>query len=163
MMIGKFIPIGGDESLSYRKEFNVKTMKAHGANGYVGLREDGEAYHVYTKYWRFECACDGEGLPPAGVECEGYFPAFGTNRFEWQECLILWRFEKECAVKSLHSSTLHYCDEFRPIRTEAERKREAAVIAMREFFGHASGLYNLSGLYEEIASGKIPGVRLADD
>lgn len=32
---------------------------------------------------------------------------------------------------------------------------------MREFFGHASGLYNLPGLYEKIASGKIPGVRLA--
>lgn len=50
-MIGKFIPIKGDESLSYRKEFNVKTMKAHGDNGFAGLREDGEDYHVYTKYW----------------------------------------------------------------------------------------------------------------
>lgn len=33
---------------------------------------------------------DGEGLPPAGVECEGYFPVFGLNKFEWQKCLVLW-------------------------------------------------------------------------
>jgi len=158
-MIGKFIPIGIPD---YRKEFYVKTMRSLGANGYEGLKEDGEAYHVYTKYWKFEAACDCKGLPPGGVECEGYFPVFGQNRFEWQKCLVLWRFEKECAVKSLHTSTLHYCDEFRPIRTEEERKREDAVVAMASA-PRPCGLA-IAGIcfeiYDAIAAGKIPGVKL---
>lgn len=127
-MIGKFIPIEGDESLSYRKEFNVKTMKAHGANGYVGLREDDEAYHVYTKYWKFEPAWNGEGLPPVGIECEREVPR------GWSRCRINYVSSSLIVYQMMDSGNEHASTltafKFRPIRTEAERNREAAIAEM---------------------------------
>lgn len=67
---------------------------------------------------------DGEGLPPVGVECEGLFPRHPGNSFEWQDCLVLYVFEHECAVKSKGTSTLHYCDQFRPIRSPEDVARD---------------------------------------
>lgn len=100
---------------------------------------------------------DGEGLPPVGCECE-----YETIKDNWRKCRVMYLGEKcnivrtdewgeVCCVLSV---------KFRPIVAEADRKRETSIAAMSEFFGHASGLYDLSGLYEEIAAGKIPGVEL---
>lgn len=130
MMIGKFIPIGGDESLSYRKEFNVKTMKAHGANGFAGLREDGEDYHVYTKYWKFEPSWSGEGFPPVGTECEALYGLV------WHPCVVVAHYDGFVFAWNYdHRITFTVNDiaageHFRPTRTEAERKREAAIAEM---------------------------------
>lgn len=112
---------------------------------------------------------NGEGLPPVGLICEGRFPRHPGISFEWQECLVLYVFERECAVKSKSTSTLHYCDEFRPLRTKAERKREAAA---KEMARHANsdphrkfnaGLRNCLSIYDAIAAGKIPGVKLEEE
>ncbi|NNS07280.1 hypothetical protein [Erwinia sp. JH02] len=103
---------------------------------------------------------NGEGLPPVGCECERSW--CGDN---WLSCEILF-IGIETVVVRLSTREVSYGlseVKFRPIRTEAERRREASIAAMRAFFGHASGLYNLSGLYEAIAAGKITGVRLSDD
>lgn len=46
-----------------------------------------------------------------------------------------------------------------PIRSEAERKREEAIAALKQFKPQLVG--NLAGyLYDEIAEGKIPGIRI---
>ena len=106
---------------------------------------------------------NGEGLPPVGLICEGRFHRHPGISFEWQECLVLYVFERECAVKSKSTSTLHYCDEFRPLRTEAEKAREDAETAIRTCLaGTGAGITPLAakGIYEAIADGKIPGVKL---
>lgn len=77
-----------------------------------------------------ELVWSGEGLPPVGVECEGLFPRHLGNSFEWQDCLVLYVFEHECAVKSKVTSTLHYCDQFRPIRSPEDVARDEAIEAM---------------------------------
>lgn len=161
-MIGKFIPIGGDDSLSDRKEFNVKTMKAHGANGYVGLRENGEDYHVYTKYWKFEPAWNGEGLPPVGCECEREVPR------GWSRCRINYVSSSLIVYQMLDSgneyaSTLS-AFKFRTIRNEAERKREVEVDELIDAITLSlADIYASQRFMDAIAAGKIPGVRLADD
>lgn len=106
---------------------------------------------------------NGDGLPPVGVVCEGHFPRFPGNAFEWQECLVLYVFDSECAVKSKGTSTLHYCDDFRPIRSEAEKKRDESVNALIEFdlrrkTASIQDLY--PELYDAIAAGKIPHIRI---
>lgn len=105
----------------------------------------------------------GDGLPPVGFICEGRFPRHPGISFEWQECLVLYVFERECAVKSKSTSTLHYCDEFRPLRTEAERAREDAQTAIRTCLaGTGAGITPMAakGIYDAIAAGKIPGIKL---
>jgi hypothetical protein len=55
--------------------------------------------------------------------------------------------------------------QFRPLRTEAEKVREDAETAMRTCLaGTGAGITPLAakGIYEEIAAGKIPGVKLDD-
>ena len=103
---------------------------------------------------------NGDGLPTVGVTCEAKYNH--SNSAEWFifECVgvsngIAFGFADGDAV---HVQGNEFT--FRHIRTEADRKREASIVAMREFFGHASGLYDLSGFYDEIAAGKIPGVEL---
>lgn len=107
---------------------------------------------------------NGEGLPPVGVECE----------YKWQN--DRWRIGKVCYI-SKHTvlmleifdgeeseSAYGACDvTFRPLRTEAERKRDDAKHAIAELCrssasnGHAADL-----IYDAIAAGEIPGVNLED-
>lgn len=102
---------------------------------------------------------NGEGLPPVGCICEGNFPRFGSLVWKWQDCLVLWRFENECAVRCIHTGILHYCDDFRPTLTDEERKREEAVAALKELKPQLVG--QLAGiLYDQIAAGKIPHITL---
>jgi len=106
---------------------------------------------------------DGEGLPPVGTICEGYFPRHRGIKFEWQECLVLYVFERECAVKAQGTSTLHYCDEFRPIRSEADKKRDDISSAIFDVISESLTYGSCStslALYDAIAAGKVPGVKL---
>lgn len=105
---------------------------------------------------------DGEGLPPAGVECEGLFPRHPGNSFEWQDCLVLYVFEHECAVKSKGVSTLHYCDQFRPIRSPEDVARSNAIGEMERAYEELTGnpAREAEEYYDLIAAGKIPCVKL---
>lgn len=101
---------------------------------------------------------DGEGLPPVGTECEIRKIA------EWMKVNISFISEVHTVFKTPGGTEecQKTCNlQFRPIRTKADRKREASIAAMHEFFGHVSGLYDLSGFYDEIAAGKIPGVEIS--
>lgn len=88
---------------------------------------------------------------------------------------MLYVFDSECAVKSKATSTLHYCDDFRPIRSEADKKREKGVVALATAdpkvapFTYGEKMTNgeLIGsawydLYDAIAAGKVPGIKLED-
>lgn len=109
---------------------------------------------------------NGEGLPPAGCECEARY----RNADEWVffRCVgvdsgVAFGWLGKEAVTLGRGSY-----EFRPLRTAAERKREAAA---KEMARHANsdphrkfnaGLRNCLSIYDAIAAGKIPGVKLED-
>lgn len=99
----------------------------------------------------------GEGLPPVGCECEREAPR------GWSRCRINY-VSKEFIVYQMLETGNEYAStlsaiKFRPIRTEAERKREEAVAALKALKPQLVG--NLAGiLYDEIAAGKIPNIKL---
>lgn len=104
----------------------------------------------------------GEGLPPVGCECEYQYKVHGS---EWHplECVAVdgkavfgWSNNTPVALQSNTHN-------FRPIRSEADKKREEAKHTIAELCrsaasnGHAADL-----IYDAIAAGKIPGVKLED-
>lgn len=100
---------------------------------------------------------NGEGVtPPVGCVCERSWAGD-----EWLSCRILFASDQIVVIKLEESGiddAYNIGDvTFRPIRTEAERKRDAAVDA----FNCLSPI-ELSGelAYDAIAAGKIPGVKL---
>lgn len=112
-----------------------------------------------------QVAWNGEGLPPVGSNAE----ALLDN--EWRVVKVVYAGEpgskNEALVFDVETTKPAWADEFRPIRTEAERKREEAIQFMsykfRELAGEVSGQEAVfSAVYDAIAAGKIPGVKLED-
>lgn len=101
-----------------------------------------------------------DGLPPVGVEIEYNF-AKVNYRTDFSRGKVLAYGAQNVFMEHLASRNefIQPLDkiEFRPIRSEAERKRDAAVDA----FNCLSPI-ELSGelAYDAIAAGKIPGVKL---
>lgn len=108
-------------------------------------------------------AWNGEGLPPVGCECEYTLNNGGT----WHECTVEYLVGTQGAVLSCDVyegvQYVHFCNYdgklFRPIRSEEEKKRDEAIAALKQFkpqlVGHLAGY-----LYDEIAEGKIPHIRI---
>lgn len=111
-------------------------------------------------------AWNGEGLPPSGVECEA---RLRCNDGEWfffrcvgVDCGVAFGWAGKEAVTLGKGSY-----EFRQLRTEAERKRDEAAEAidfyMPEFIPDTPNeFYHAKKIYDAIAAGKIPGVKLDD-
>lgn len=104
---------------------------------------------------------NGKGLPPVGCVCEIAPPIHDAGT----KVRVLCHDENSAVCRILEGDRLHsLCQlevtEIRPVRTEEERKREEAINALSEHFGHGAGLYNISGLYDKIAAGKIPHITL---
>lgn len=110
---------------------------------------------------------NGEGLPPVGVECEW----LASADHDWVAVTVLAYDGNDAWLKPSDGSQSFVVGNvagFRPIRTEAERKREAAA---KEMARHANsdphrkfnaGLRNCLSIYDAIAAGKIPGVKLEE-
>ena len=107
---------------------------------------------------------NGEGLPPVGVECE-----FSFSGEPYRKCEILFLSKytlviKDCSLNGDDEES--YCPEdvkFRPIQSEADKKREHAVEALSQVveYRHGCGYKPMSGwIYDAIAAGKIPGIKL---
>lgn len=128
-------------------------------------------------YWQYKAALaasqkpawNGEGLPPVGCECEYSLNAGKT----WWKCKIDYivgtqgvvmlcdTFEGVQYVEfSSYGGTL----KFRPIRSEADKKRERICDAIYGALTKAERRHNRSdeaeAVYDAIAAGKIPGVKL---
>ena len=104
---------------------------------------------------------NGQGLPPTGCECEA---RLRCNDGEWfffrcvgVDCGVAFGWAGKEAVTLGKGSY-----EFRPLQSEAERKRDAAVEAMqREADEGDNWVYSeYEIIYDAIAAGKIPGVKL---
>lgn len=102
---------------------------------------------------------DGEGLPPVGVECEMSYAGD-----EWHKCVIIAKGEEQIIYQT------HGCREFsghrnnyrfRPIRSEADKKRDEAIDTMEATFREAAAngangqRAVFTAIYDAIKSGKI--------
>lgn len=109
---------------------------------------------------------NGEGLPPVGTVC------MANLANGWTDVKVAYIGDeggcREALVFEIKSTKPAWADEFRPLRTTAERKREAAA---KEMARHANsdphrkfnaGLRNCLSIYDAIAAGKIPGVKLEE-
>lgn len=110
-------------------------------------------------------AWSGEGVPPAGCECE-----FISNGTSWGKVKVIGLDGEKIVIRP--SGEIYYAitpsnkDVFIPFRTEAERKRDAAVEKIKELlmfdYGDDPRVNDATFIYDAIAAGKIPGVKLDD-
>ena len=115
---------------------------------------------------------DGEGLPPAGCECEVMESNPRSAFAKWTPCTVIHfnlregRESQACIIDNNGDFAILYGNDgvkFRPLRTEAEKAREAAETSMRTCLaGTGAGITQLAAkvIYDAIAEGKIPGVKL---
>lgn len=118
-------------------------------------------------------AWNGEGLPPVGCECE-----YRDNNGEWypvtikyasDQLVVIYRITKILGVEQgteIAKDIIIDKPQFRPLRTESERKHEAVLESICAVLEMVAQDYKREGevklIYEAIAAGKIPGVKLDD-
>lgn len=124
-------------------------------------------------YWQYKAALSasqkpawaGEGLPPVGCECECYVDEGIIH------CVVVgYDFDGKAVVMRNVPARKYFSIQansgrIKPLRTEAERKRDAAAEAidwyMPEFIPDTpNDYYHAKKIYDAIAAGKIPGVKL---
>lgn len=106
---------------------------------------------------------DGEGFPPVGCRVEANFggewveaTVAYTDRPEGHSDAVAW---KEALVFDCKTTRPFWADEFRPIRSEADKKRETFVNEANELVGdiekYPTWLSAIAAIYDAIKSGKI--------
>ena len=109
---------------------------------------------------------NGEGLPPVGCECE-----FISNDTSWGSVVVIGMDGDKVVIKpsgeTYYGITPSGKQVFRPIRSEADRKRDEAVQALCNAGGGNGKVDEKADygscwfdVYDAIAAGKIPGVKL---
>lgn len=102
-------------------------------------------------------AWNGEGLPQVGCDFE-YESCQRWNKATMKFCgdkFAIVDIEGYGESYLLMDGTL-----LRPIRTEAERRRDAAIEDMRKALGHGAGLIEVENIYRAIECGNVRGVKL---
>lgn len=117
---------------------------------------------------------NGEGLPPVGCVCEVLYDEHEVLGNTWLKAKIISHDDGNVVGRWLEGNTEHTLfdyainhRDYRPLRTEAECKRDAAVEQMMKFATiHTTKSLGLDlalrSCYDAIAAGKIPGVKLED-
>lgn len=110
-------------------------------------------------------AWSGEGLPPVGCECE-----YISNGTSWGKVKVIGFDGEKIVIRP--SGEIYYAitpsdkDTFIPFRTESERKHEAVLESICAVLEMVAQDYKREDeakiIYEAIAAGKIPGVKLED-
>lgn len=159
-IIGRFVPTGAPD---YRQPFNVLTMEPshYLAPAWTGEKENGETYHVIERAWKFEPVWTGKDLPPVGVECE-----YTLTGRTWFKCKVEMYVGSQGVVMSCdvyegvqYVHKQDYPDlAFRPMRSEAELKRDESIEALHNNLMRVK--YKAEEIYNAIAEGKIPGIKL---
>lgn len=122
-----------------------------------------------------EVEWSGAGIPPVGCECEWQ----DKNTKQWQPVKVVYSSEWVTVVREINKergddlvevAIENYGDDsrlkFRPLHTEAERKHEAVLESICAVLEMVAQDYKREDeaklIYEAIAAGKIPGVKLDD-
>lgn len=137
-------------------------------------------------YWQYKAALaasqkpawNGEGLPPVGAKVEFFInPKFGYRNAWIPDAGTEMEVVAHKTTTDGNDVAVCYWDDsgagrsccfvpesLKPLRTEAERKRDAAIEAMqREADEGDNCIYSeYEIIYDAIAAGKIPGVKLED-
>lgn len=106
---------------------------------------------------------DGEGVPTVRCVCEIEVPG------GWRKCRINYVSSKIIVYQMIESgqeySSMVAYFRCRPIRTNEQRKRDFSIGAMERAWEQATKkpACNFYAIYDAIAEGKIPGVRLDDE
>lgn len=104
---------------------------------------------------------NGEGLPPVGTICQAKVPRSITG-WEWRKVKVVESgipgAEKEMLVYDLETTIPAWTDEFRPLRTEAEKAREKLAASLH-IAADASPieLNGIGPLYFKLADAIISG------
>lgn len=111
-------------------------------------------------------AWSGEGLPPVGCECECHVDEGVIH------CIVVgYDFDGKAVVMRNVPARKYFSIQansgrIKPLRTEAERKRDIAIEAilsdMRTIPCNLDLRDEVAVIYDAIAAGKIPGVKLED-
>lgn len=124
-------------------------------------------------YWQYKAALaasknsawNGEGLPPVWCECECHVDEGIIH------CVVVgYDFDGKAVVMRNVPARKYFSIQansgrIKPLRTEAEKARYEAIQSMASVIDYRNGCSSkpLAGwLYDAIAEGKIPGVRLDD-
>ncbi|HDW0017118.1 TPA: hypothetical protein RKX89_000185 [Enterobacter ludwigii] len=101
---------------------------------------------------------DGRGLPPVGTEAEvsvdggrTWCSYHATSEHNGMRLVEIGNFTEEFQSNNWL---------FRPIRSEADKKRGEIIEALKDGLGHAHGLYDLMQIYHLLNNGKIPHIRI---
>lgn len=117
--------------------------------------------NIYERQPITEPSWDGMGLPPVGCECE----YTKSSLKEWTACVIDYVGSSFIVYRDCYGVELTgiICDiQFRPISSEADKRRDSVI----EFITGAIDSHGVDPLnsakfiYDAIADGKIPGVKL---
>lgn len=101
---------------------------------------------------------NGEGVPPIRCACE-----MQDSKGAWLPVEIIakndgftfgWSYDYRIVL------FVDKADEFRPLRTEAEKSREAACHEIASMIGRGTFFEDAERIYDAFISGKIPGVKL---
>ncbi|WP_336993529.1 hypothetical protein [Lelliottia amnigena] len=104
---------------------------------------------------------NGEGLPPVGTKCE-----FKCGTGEWVVVEITAIARKGLCFVEPGKDGENYVSfdrEFRPIRSESDKKRDEAIETIASLIEYRNGCHAKAlskWIFEEIAAGKIPGIRI---
>lgn len=149
---------GSGSMIVHRGKFYFPTADETGMDD-NGLLMGSVSREQYESALAAQSVWNGEGLPPVGCECECMVTV------NWFRCKIVYVSDK-CVVLKYGESEEAWSPsscQFRPIRTEAERKREDAIEALR-LDEAVTGVYitedEAAAIYDAIAAGEIPGVKL---
>ena len=109
-------------------------------------------------------AWKGEGLPPVGMHCEIVDPDGVLMYGQGESGEVIAHVENTAVIRMSYGLGCFEARFLRPIRSEAEGKRDAAVAAMqREADEGDNWIYSeYEIIYDAIAAGKIPGVKVDD-
>lgn len=110
---------------------------------------------------------NGEGMPPVGCKCEWQ----DKNTKQWVEVLVVYASEwvtvirENKTVDPVELAIENYGDDarcqFRPIRSEADKKRTEAIHIIADLCrDSASNGHSGQLVYDAIAAGKVPGIRI---
>lgn len=153
------IPV--DSEATHDGESRVVTSLADDYAETIITREQYEAALAGSKpEW------DGEGLPPVGCECEALYDSGGGEWFlakilAHDNDAVIGRWLEGAGVYSLLDYSSPH-GSFRPIRSNADKKREEIILQMSHSLranGSVTG-DQLCRLYSDIAAGYIPHIRI---
>lgn len=104
---------------------------------------------------------NGEGLPPVGTICQAKVPR-SIPGWEWRKVKVVESgipgAEKEVLVYDLETTLPAWTDEFRPLRTEAERARDKLAASLHIAAGASPiELNGIGHLYFKLADAIISG------